>query len=682
MNTTKHSTKLQAAESYFARGWLPIRVNGKKPIGDAWQRQRPSLGDVREWFDHHYGPNLGILNGEPSGWLVDVDLDHAFAVELGDQFLPETQAEFGRTGKPRSHRLYIAVGAETLQREVERNLGGMLVELRSTGSQTVFPPSRHVDTKEPIEWVTEGEPTVIDAAFLTACVNALADEVEHRLDIKPKPEAPKVSHRNGSSHVTAVDEVEQAVDALESIPPSYADCYSSWVRVGMSLRSVSDSLLDEWDAWSQSSSKYREGETAKKWETFGADGGIGPGTLYHLAKANGWQPKRHKRNGNEHAAVSRLVDNAEQVENPFANARPRITFERITAAELDSGDYHTEYLIDGTMTAGQPMIVAGGKKQLKTNVLLDAAISLATGGSFLGMLKATRAARVGIMSGESGMATIQETCLRICKSKGVELQDIEGLIFSSDLPRLDDVRYLVALEEFITNDEIEVAIFDPAYLMMPGGDASNLFIQGEMLRNLSQRCDQLGATMILCHHTKKGVTDPFSPPELEDIAWAGFQEFARQWWLIGRREKYEPGTGKHALWFNIGGSAGHSSLWGVNINEGIYRGPGTREWDVELLTAEEAREESISKVQDDKQANKGRQRAAEVKACKEAILNAFNGLPDHRETLNRIKERAGKGVTFDAAFGELIREGQVNPAKVTRDNGQTYDGYERVYPVK
>lgn len=374
---------------------------------------------------------------------------------------------------------------------------------------------------------------------------------------------------------------------------------------------------------------------------------------------------------------------SESAANLFTVARPKIVFERITAAELDSGDYSIEYLIEDTMTAGQPLIVAGGKKQLKTNMLLDAAISLATGGLFLGILKTTRAARVGIMSGESGMATIKETCRRICKSKGLALGDIAGLIFSPDLPRLDDERYLVALEEFITNDELEVLIFDPAYLMMPGGDAGNLFIQGEMLGRLSKLCERLGVTMGLCHHTKKGIVDPYSPPELEDIAWAGFQEFARQWWLIGRREKYEIGTGTHALWLNIGGSAGHSALWGLNINEGIYLGPGTREWNVELLSAEEAREESVTKTQNVKQVSKERQRAAEVKACKGAILAAFEGLPDHRETLSRITERSGKkGVKFDEAISELCREGEIKPAKVIRSNGQSYEGYERVYPTK
>ena len=46
----------------------------------------------------------------------------------------------------------------------------------------------------------------------------------------------------------------------------------------------------------------------------------------------------------------------------------------------------------------------------------------------------------------------------------------------------------------------------------------------------------------------------------EHIAWAGFQEWARQWLLIGRRQ-YQPGSGEHRLWLNVGGSAGHSALW-------------------------------------------------------------------------------------------------------------------------
>ncbi|MCA8997350.1 MAG: hypothetical protein KDA80_10190, partial [Planctomycetaceae bacterium] len=80
------------------------------------------------------------------------------------------------------------------------------------------------------------------------------------------------------------------------------------------------------------------------------------------------------------------------------------------------------------------------------------------------------------------------------------------------------------------------------------------------------------------------------------IAWTAFrtnrpwrQEFFRQWMILNRREQYEPGSGMHRLWFSTGGSAGHSSLIGLDIFEGIFDPQGTqpRGWDVNVLKAQE-----------------------------------------------------------------------------------------------
>jgi hypothetical protein len=72
---------------------------------------------------------------------------------------------------------------------------------------------------------------------------------------------------------------------------------------------------------------------------------------------------------------------------------------------------------------------------------------------------------------------------------------------------------------------------------MSGTDAGNLFIQGEKLRPINAICSETGCTFGLVHHCRKGGrANSFDPPELEDIAWAGFQEWARQWILVGRRD--------------------------------------------------------------------------------------------------------------------------------------------------
>jgi len=340
---------------------------------------------------------------------------------------------------------------------------------------------------------------------------------------------------------------------------------------------------------------------------------------------------------------------------------------------LDAGSFELEYLIDRTLVALQPCIVAGGKKSLKTSIMLDMGISLAMGGFFLGKLKVNRACRVGIMTGESGLATIQETCRRICRAAGYNLSDIGGLIFSDDLPRFGNLEHEDALRRFIMDDELEVLAVDPAYLCLPGADAGNLFVQGDLLRGMTKVCSDTGCTMILAHHTRKTKTDPFSPPELEDIAWAGFQEFARQWLLVGRREAYEPGTGEHRLWLSVGGSAGHTALWAVDISEGTRETEGGRFWAVDVMSASEAR----SEVQNRKEAQKQSQAGAAIERDCERIKNVLANYPAG-ETAKTLREVAGiNSSRLGIALTKLLQRHEVDRCEIQKPCRKTpYDGYK------
>ena len=75
-----------------------------------------------------------------------------------------------------------------------------------------------------------------------------------------------------------------------AMPPEAADDYDIWITIGQSLHSVDDTLLDPWDEWSKQSSKYKEGECHRRWLSFSKAGGRGIGSLFHLAKENGWTP--------------------------------------------------------------------------------------------------------------------------------------------------------------------------------------------------------------------------------------------------------------------------------------------------------------------------------------------------------------------------------------------------------
>jgi len=163
---------LRAAFKYLERGWSPIPVprGQKNPNFPGWLEVRLTREELHNRFSH--GENIGILLGEPSCWLVDIDLDCMEAVTLAGLFLPDTGAIFGRPGRPKSHRLYVAEGAKT--RKFETKADGMIVEIRSTGGQTIFPPSTHQGTGEPIGWDRENEPSPVTPAELETAVSRLA----------------------------------------------------------------------------------------------------------------------------------------------------------------------------------------------------------------------------------------------------------------------------------------------------------------------------------------------------------------------------------------------------------------------------------------------------------------------------------------------------------------------------
>jgi hypothetical protein len=167
-------TVRDAARRYAQRGWsvIPVPNQSKNPGFKGWQELRLSEAELDEHFNGQ-PQNIGVLLGEPSGWLIDIDLDHPKAVELAEGYLPPTPAIFGRESKTRSHWVYRTSGPVATKKHKSKS-AGMIVELRSTGTQTVFPPSTH-ESGEPILWEEESsEPATVDPDEILKAVQELA----------------------------------------------------------------------------------------------------------------------------------------------------------------------------------------------------------------------------------------------------------------------------------------------------------------------------------------------------------------------------------------------------------------------------------------------------------------------------------------------------------------------------
>ncbi len=366
-------------------------------------------------------------------------------------------------------------------------------------------------------------------------------------------------------------------------------------------------------------------------------------------------------------------DHVQQVQR----TRELVTFNRITCAELANGDYSLEFLVDDILVKGQPGLLAGPPKGCKTTFLIDLGISASTATRFLNRFEVPEAVCVAVMTGESGLATVQETARRVCQSRGLRLEDNDKLFWYADIPKFGDPDHIAAVVKLCVDDGVTILMIDPAYLAMPGANADNLMIQGELLRSMAKACGDIGVTLLVAHHTKKNTITPNGEPlELHDIAWAGFAEFARQWLLVNRRERYEEGSGEHRLWLSVGGSAGHSGLYGVDITEGTWSPTTPRWWDVRVEGGGALLNAKRQEYRDRREVEKEQKATEKLDHDRTKVWGAL-GKFDGPETSSAIAGAAGlSGGRTAAALGWLVAEGFAEQAEVVRANRQKYSGYQ------
>ena len=167
MSTEK---RRRAAAALIRRGVavIPVPAGEKNPGRPGWEALRITEEEIPGYWTN--GQNVGLLCGEPSGGRVDVDLDADEALKIAGRFLPPTITS-GRESRPHSHWWYVAPEAES--RDWKDTDGSKLVELRSTGRQTLVEPSTHPDGDAYI-WHPGLEMEEISAGDLVARCRELA----------------------------------------------------------------------------------------------------------------------------------------------------------------------------------------------------------------------------------------------------------------------------------------------------------------------------------------------------------------------------------------------------------------------------------------------------------------------------------------------------------------------------
>ncbi len=274
--------------------WPLTLVNGnKQPLGKNWQHNPYTPSQATAIFkkgyitlEGKYGSyrvkpkGIGLICGHNAKeFLFAIDCDgnsaHRYLQQLG-QLPPTVSFTSGRPG--RCQYLYKLPSHRSIKSCKITTADGEALEIRGSHHQSVLPPSPHPITGQ-YRWVN----SPADIKVATA-PEWLVQWIEKQTKKPPLPKNNrKPFHQNVSHWETSSTTEKAAISLLDLIPSYYADDYQSWIKVGMALKSISPSLLDAWDRWSQQSTKYKPGECRYKWKTFNGTG-ITDRTLHWLAR--------------------------------------------------------------------------------------------------------------------------------------------------------------------------------------------------------------------------------------------------------------------------------------------------------------------------------------------------------------------------------------------------------------
>jgi putative DNA primase/helicase len=85
--------------------------------------------------------------------------------------------------------------------------------------------------------------------------------------------------------------VAQIEEALQFISPCMER--DEWARVGMAIKSeMGEYGAGIFDRWSQDGDNYKASDTQSTWRSINGSGGIGIGTLFHMAIGGGYKPQQ------------------------------------------------------------------------------------------------------------------------------------------------------------------------------------------------------------------------------------------------------------------------------------------------------------------------------------------------------------------------------------------------------
>ena len=583
---------LVEAVSLAERGWhiIPIKSGEKRPILDDWgNKASADAKQIERWAVRFPACNWGLLLGPTSG-IIDVEDDSPEGREILESAMELSGVVTPCYSSGKSiHRLFqyderfnplTAVSYQLFGCEFRFGVGGK-------AAQSVIPPSVH-PSGAVYAWLPGRSPDDVEVARLPDDMYQLFTDLRRMDDARKAEEREaKQAERKTQTVVpcqvmidgTYTSHVAAAEAAIDQIPfdgllikegwTHHTD--DEWTRPGDGWSNAKSATLNVYNGqerltvWSNAAPIEGGTEDSRscysKWRFWYSSNGFLDREQIDAAKAFLGEQKSKEIDSayhNSKAAQGPPVDTSgieaqnEGVEQP-QTSKP--TFEGKDISDLEEDAFSkVDWLVDGIFSSDQPALFGAKSKCLKTTLLVDLAIAMATGGKWLGAFRVSKPRRVLFFTGEANYRAVARRLKKACKSHGTSFSALRGMlrVDAMDFPKLPNLEHCVAVEATVQKYDIDVVIIDPLYRGMTAQmDTNRMSEIADAIVNFSNWCRP--ASLVVSHHTTKASARELgSPPDLEDMTGAGIAESFGNWWLMGRNEKYT-WDWKHDLCVQYGG---------------------------------------------------------------------------------------------------------------------------------
>jgi len=197
----------------------------------------------------------------------------------------------------------------------------------------------------------------------------------------------------------------------------------------------------------------------------------------------------------------------------------------LSAAELDAlvrAAPTPRFLIKKVWAEDAYGVIGAQDKAGKTFLILDAAVSVASGTAWLDSYLIERPGPVLAFLGEGGERKMHRRLVAIARSRSLELPRLDiHLCFR--VPHLGDHDHLEEVADLLATHRPALVILDPLYLAARGAKGSQLIDMGEHLEEIQLLTQAAGSALMVVHHWNQ--TGAGTGPER--FSGAGLAEWGR-----------------------------------------------------------------------------------------------------------------------------------------------------------